>query len=441
MRATVLTAIILISSSFPAAFAGENISAGEISVSRLAEDTDRESRERRETEMLFMANKAYEDGFYDVALSMMERFRKDFPDSGKISHAYLLTGQSYLSQGRYAQAMEVFDSLSSDPKAQDIKDAVCFWTAEAYFKENDFEKAVSFYEKLIRAFPGSAYLPEAYYSLGWTFFQMGRYSQAADSLKDFLEKFPGEPQSKDAAFKLVECFYNLKEYSRLKEAIGSVLKIYSGDTLRLSYLYFYLAESEYYLGDYREAAKNYLKSMRSFQDKKARALANLGLGWSYLKLEKYKDAEDVFSGIDQGDLDEKGLEVLLLGQAVLMSHSNRAYEAKKIYQRLIEISQDPFMRIQAYIGKADAFYSLSDYNEAVEIYQEGLKYMRGKGKQPAEVKALADKLAYNLGLAYVKNNANKLALEAFESVVSGGTDNTAKAEALCRMGEIGRAHV
>jgi len=32
----------------------------------------------KETELLFMAKKAYEDGFYEVSLGMLERFQKDF---------------------------------------------------------------------------------------------------------------------------------------------------------------------------------------------------------------------------------------------------------------------------------------------------------------------------------------------------------------------------
>ena len=39
----------------------------------------------KETELLFMAKKAYEDGFYEVSLGMLERFQKNYQDSRRAS--------------------------------------------------------------------------------------------------------------------------------------------------------------------------------------------------------------------------------------------------------------------------------------------------------------------------------------------------------------------
>jgi len=389
----------------------------------------------KEAELLFMAKKAYEDGFYEVALGMLERFQKEFPDSGKKSEARLLIGQSYFHQGKYPEALSTLEALLVDPKAANFKDALYFWIAELHFKGGNFERAVAFYQKLINDFPQSSYVPAAYYSLGWSFSQMGKYAQALQSLKSLLERFPSEPQSKDAAFKLIECLYNLKEYSELKNKIKSVLKLYVNDPLRLPYLYFYLAESEYYLDDLNEAAKNYLKSAQAFKDEKARGLANLGLSWSYIKLRKYDQAEEILAGIDQGGLDKKSLDILILGQAVLMSQSNRIYEAKKLYQQLIDISGDPLIRLQAYMGKADAFYNLAEYGQAVKAYEEGLGDIEKTGIQLSGAGELIDKLRYNLGLAYIKRGEVESGVAVLEDIADKSVDPAAKAGALCQIGD------
>ena len=52
----------------------------------------------KEAELLFMARKAYEDGFYEVSLGMLERFQKEYPDQVKVSEADLLSGQCYFQQ-------------------------------------------------------------------------------------------------------------------------------------------------------------------------------------------------------------------------------------------------------------------------------------------------------------------------------------------------------
>lgn len=375
-----------------------------------------------------MASKAYEDGFYEVSLGMLERLQKEYADSPELKQARLLSGQCYFQQGRYLEALNIFEGLLSDPECGSFKDALYFWMAEVHFKGGNFEKAADFYQKLIAQFPQSSYAAAAYYSLGWSLSQINKYSQAVQAFKSLLEKFPSEPQSKDAAFKLIECLYNLKEYSELKNKIKPILKLYVNDRLRLPYLYFYLAESEYYLDNFNEAVKNYLKSAQTSKEQQAQALAKLGLGWSYLKLAKYKEAEEILMEIKQSSLDKKSLDILILGQALLMSSTNRVYEAKKLYEQLIGISRDPLISIQAYLGRADALYNLTEYAQAVNVYKEGLDKIDKLGAQadrqigiPNE---LADKLRYNLGLAYIKEGQINSGIDIFEGI-AGKTNNPA----------------
>lgn len=370
------------------------------------------------TELLFMAKKAYEDGFYEVSLGMLEKFSKDFSGSSQIKEARLLTGQCYFQQSRYLEALNVFESLLNDPQCANFKDALYFWMAEVHFKGNNFEKAALLYRKLIDEFPLSSYAAAAYYSLGWSLSQTAKYEQALQVFMGLLERFPDEPQSKDAAFKLIECLYNLKKYSQLENKVKSVLKLYNNDKLRLPYLYFYLAESEYYLDNFSEAVKDYSKSAQAFKDEKAKVLAKLGSGWSYLKLAKYKEAEDVFADIKEADLDKKSRDIFILGQAVLMNQTNRVYEAKKLYEQLINVSSDPLMRIQAYLGKADALYNLAEYKQAADVYKEGLDKI-DKYAVPNE---LIERMRYNQALADIKGGHISEGIIIFEAMLEKTKD-------------------
>ena len=389
----------------------------------------------KETELLFMAKKAYEDGFYEVSLGMLERFQKNYKDSAKVSQATLLSGECYFYQGRYLEALNIFESLSNRPESDSLKDELYFWMGEVYFKGNNFQKAAAFYQKLIDNFPQSSYVPAAYYSLGWSFSQLGKFNQAIQTFKSLMEKFPAEPQSKDAAFKLIECLYNLKEYSELKTRIKPVFKLYSKDTLRLSYLYFYLAESEYYLGNFNQAAKNYLKSAQAFKEPKIQALAKLGLGWSYLKLAKYKETDEVFADIEASSLDKKSLDIFILGQAVLESATNRVFEAKKLYEQLINQSTDPLISLQAYLGKAEAHYNLAEYAQAINVYKEGLDKIDQAKLQGDLSSELIDKMRYNLGLAYIKQGQINASEEVFNSITGKDNDQSIRINLLFQIGQ------
>ena len=399
------------------------------SVSLFAQET------AKETETLFMAKKAYEDGFYEVSLGMLERFGNNFPYSNKAAEARLLTGQCYFFQNRYSEALNIFESLLKEPAASNLKDAIYFWIAEVHFKGNNLDKAAAFYELVIKNFPQSSFAPQAYYSLGWSFSQMAKYAQALKSFLSLEEKFPKEPQSKDATFKIIECLYNLKNYTELKIRINPYFKLFTNDALRLSYLYFYLAESEYYLNNLEAAANNYLLSAQIAKDDKVQALAKLGLAWSYLKLKRYKEAEDGFMDIKQSNLDKKNIDILLLGRGSLMSQENRVYESKKIYDQLISVSSDPLILLQAYLGKADAFYNLAEYTQAVKVYEKGLEDIAKTDNQANGTDELIDKLRYNLGLAYIKQGAVKSGIAVFEDIAGKSGDPAVKVGALCQIGD------
>jgi len=396
--------------------------------------------EEKEAETLFMAKKAYEDGFYEVSLGMLERFGKNFPHSVRQAEARLLTAQCYFFQGRYLETLNILEGLLNEPAAQNFKDAIYFWIAEVHFKGSNYASAAVFYGKIISDFPQSSYAAQAYYSHGWSLFLIGKYALALESFQRLEDKFPREPQSKDAVFKIIECLYNLKEYPELISRIKPYFKLYANDALRLPYLYFYLAESAYYLNDFKEAAGNYLKSSQLTADDKVKGIAKLGLAWSYLKLKRYKDAEEAFAEIKQSNLDKKSMDILLLGQAVLMLQANRVYESKEIYDRLISVSSDPLVLAQAYLGKADALYNLAEYAQAAKVYKDGLdKVEKVSGQANGLASAseeLIDKLRYNLGLAYIKQGELKLAIEELKNLAGSSIDQEVKVGALSQIGDV-----
>ena len=103
----------------------------------------------KEEESLFVAKKAFEDGFYDVALGLFERFLKNYPNSSKISEVNLLIGQCYYRQNRFLDALAKFEELQGQAVSQSVKDAVLYWIAEVHFKGNNFTKASQYYKAII----------------------------------------------------------------------------------------------------------------------------------------------------------------------------------------------------------------------------------------------------------------------------------------------------
>ncbi|KPK97378.1 MAG: hypothetical protein AMJ95_09265 [Omnitrophica WOR_2 bacterium SM23_72] len=389
------------------------------------------AQDPKEEEALYVAKKAFDDGFYDVSQNLLERFLLQYPRSPKTAEVHLLLGRSLFHQNKFLEALSKFEELINQPQAKTFKDACFYWIAEVHFKGNSFTKAASFYKKVIDEFPSSSYLGASYYSLAWCLFQEQKFEEAIKYFKIVEEKYPQEASFQDASLKIIECLYNLKDYKRLKENFGSGSKLYTRKTELSPYFYFYLAEADFYLNNFKEAIAEYSSVLKNSSDPKLQELSQMGLAWSYLKLKQYKQAENAFSDVKEEPLDKRSQDVLRLGKAILMVETNRVNQAKGIYEELLSRSEDPLVLVQAYLGKADALYNLAEYQEAVDIYKEALSQFK-PGTVPQE---MMDKIHYNLSWAYLKQGEFKKAIEEFQRIVKETDDKIVKVSALCQIGD------
>ncbi|MDD4953725.1 MAG: tetratricopeptide repeat protein [Candidatus Omnitrophica bacterium] len=384
----------------------------------------------QEEEAYFVAAKAFDDGFYEVSLDLFSRFLKNYPASSRRPQAELLIGRCYFQQNKFLDALNKFESLLNQPLSAQIKDALLYWTAEVNFKGNNFEKAADFYKRVIDEFPGSSYGAASFYSLGWCLFEEGKFREALKYFQTVEEKYLSQFQAQDVSFKIIECLYNLKDYPAIKERVKTYLKAYSKDTLRLSYLYFYSGEAEYYSDKFNEAIDAYSKALQNNGDDKIKALSRLGIGWSYLKLKQYKEATQAFIEVDLQGLDKKGRDVLLLGKAIVYFETGKLREARDAYIELLKMTSEPVILMQAYLGEADALYSLAEYAKAIEVYKEAIG--KDTGNTPADIMG---KLRYNLAWSYLKQGEFRDAIQEFQKIVKTSDDKIVKVSALCQIGD------
>ncbi len=382
----------------------------------------------KQEEALFVAQKAFDDGFYDVALSLLERFQLNYPNSPKANDVNLLVGQCYYHLNRFYDALKIFEELLAKPQYPG-KDAVYYWAAEVHFRGNNFSKAAEYYRTIVKDYPQSYYSASAYYSLGWCMFQEQRYKEALDYFTQMEDKFPKHAQSQEAGFKILECFYNLKDYAGLKEKALAYLKQWAQDPDKAAYLNFYIAESEYYLDNFKAAIDGYSKVLSGSRDPKIGALSKLGTGWSYLKLKDYTLAQQAFDQVSAESLEKKSRDILYLGRAVVFFQTGRFSQARNVYDELIKSTADPVTIAQAQIGKADSLYNLAEYKSSIESY---IKAAESAEAAPPE---LVDKLHYGLAWAYLKDGEFKDAIAEFKKIVKSTEDKIFKVSALCQIGD------
>ena len=381
----------------------------------------------KEEEAMFVAQKAQEDGFYEVALGLYESFLESYPQSKYVPEVNLYIGQCYFFQDKFLDALSKFNELLADPKAESISDACVYWIAEVHFRGNDFKQAAAYYQKITEQFPRSEYVMPAYYSLGWCLYQIQDYKGGLKYFKMVTEKSQDKSLIYDAKIKIMDCFYYLKEYQELKKFINNYFQTMPQEAKNNNQALFYLAEADYYLGNYDQAIEIYSQLISNTSDDKLFNLASLGSGWSYIKLEKYQEAETVFKKINKKFLDTSNLEILLLGKAILFNRSQDYEQSLKANMELLNFTSDLDNLTQAYLGVGEALYNLDRYNEAIEHYSKVSDKIDLEKANPE----LVDKLYYAWAWAHLKNSEFKEAINKFQKVASRSNDKIVKIACLC----------
>jgi TolA-binding protein len=377
-----------------------------------------------ESDLLSAAQQAFNDGFSDVATRYLEDFINKFPLSRNLPAAKLLLGECDFLRGEYPKALELFEEISMQT---DKRDEVLYWRGETYLKEDRLPEAQRDYQTVIDDFPQSGYVPQAYYSLGWSFFQEKKYDQARNVFMRLTASFPSHQLSEDALLKTAECDYNS---GRLKEAradFQSYAAKYPKST-HLCEVNFNIAESLYYLEKYEDAAGYYEKALDLPCDDALRLTALTAQGWDYIKLNRFNDAQNVFKKAKNfSKAKDLSAEDVILGQA------NLAYE-QGAYEQAVALFTDFIQRYpqsqhwqQGYLGRANVFYLLKQYDEARTDY---LHLADQKDPETFE------KSNFGLGWCELKLGHTAAAINYFQEVLDQSQDADARANALIQMADV-----
>jgi len=350
--------------------------------------------QQAEKELFLVAQKAFEDGFYDVSMRYIDQLFKEYPQTQKRVQANLLLGQCYFFKTQYIKAYDVFQNLL---QYNEFKDATIFWLGETYLKGADYKQAEKQYQQLIEVYPNSVYLPQAYYSLGWLHFEQGHLNESNEFFLKVMRDFPTHELAEDAAFKLAENQYNLKNYATAIQYFKNHILRYPQST-RQAQGYFYIGESYFYLGDSLTAITYYAKAGELSYDNKLSLMAKVSLGWSYLKLEKFNLAQQYFDEALKFSKDKGMLsDDVYLGQATLYSEMKNYAQALDAYTQLIQNFPNSSRAIDAYLGKANIYYILKNYPDAIKNYQNILNEFAKTGKnETAGRQEILEKASFGL---------------------------------------------
>jgi len=386
------------------------------------------AQDNDEAELFLVAQKAFEDGFYDVSMRYINQLFEENPKTEKHIQAKLLLGQCYFFKSQYLKAYDTFEGLL---KYNEYKDATLYWLGETYLKGSDYKNAEKQYTQLIDLYPDSIYTPQAHYSLGWTYFSQNKFKKAKKAFLKLIRKFPIHHLAEDSSFKLAETEYNIHAYENAIQYFKSYVLNYP-KSRRHAQAYFYIAESYYFRENYLTAVTYYAKTAEIAYDNKLILMGKTSLGWSYLKLEKFKLAQQYFNDAYQFAKEKNILsDDVLLGQATFYAEMGNHNEALKAYKQLIKKFPDSGRIIEATLGLANTYYQTKNYVQAIKSYRV---IINASLDDKAQEKIL-EKAYFGLAWAHLKSGDIDSAVESFETIKNSTASKIVKISALTQIGD------
>jgi tol-pal system protein YbgF len=101
-----------------------------------------------------------------------------------------------------------------------------FDAAQTLLKTGKYKEAFDAFGKFIQTYPGSARLPEAQYSLGFSQFSLKNYKAAIATQQKLVKTYPDSPKAPDAMFNIANAQIQLADIDSAKKTLKELLSKY-----------------------------------------------------------------------------------------------------------------------------------------------------------------------------------------------------------------------
>jgi tetratricopeptide (TPR) repeat protein len=131
------------------------------------------------------------NGDYESAISEGEKILANSGrDSSYLDELYYILGLSYLKEGNYLRASDIFEIIIKEFRNSPYKEEATLGLGDTYFLRQDFPKAQEHYKELLDSHPTTKLRAALYYRLGEVAAKLGDTLQAKKYLDKLREEFP-----------------------------------------------------------------------------------------------------------------------------------------------------------------------------------------------------------------------------------------------------------
>ncbi len=142
-------------------------------------------------------NTYFLNGDYKAAITEGERAMAISSSYSKeLDELYIVLGLSYLKDGNYLRASDIFEIIVNEFKSSRFKEEAMLGLADAYYLKGEFSRAGSYCNDLLDKYPGSKFKAAVYYRLSRIALKAGNESKSSEYMAKLKSEYPLSPELK-----------------------------------------------------------------------------------------------------------------------------------------------------------------------------------------------------------------------------------------------------
>lgn len=364
----------------------------------------------------------FSEGEYDKAISGFEFFIRKYPQNYLAASAQFLIAESFfkkqnlkIAKDEYQKVVELYPQsekvylagkqiaeiermsgimATSNPRSEYEK-------YRNYYENREYDKAIVNFRKFIRMYPTSPFAANSRYWIAESYYAKNDLQTAKKEFEIVISDYPKTDKAVDATTKLkiieqkisdqqgssasidykrIRRFYLLQEYDNAIVAFGDFLKKYPQDKLAINAQY-WIGESYYAKEEFGKAIVEFQKILDNYPNQEKSVHAKLKITMSNKKL-----------GRETASVQEQEYKAILAKY-----RGKRFAEAIEDFSEFIIKYPDDLLVINAMYWRGECYYSLENYQTAIEMFKQLIERFP-KTEKADHARKKIDLAMVNLGL-------------------------------------------
>lgn len=294
----------------------------------------------------------------------LRNYLEKYPDTPYANRIYALLASAYFYEGKYDEALALFNSTRLDLLGNEERDDMTYQLATCYLKAGDVKEAAIWFETLKNTSP--KYAKDCSYYISYIRYTQKRYDEA---LEGFLSLQDDPKYRALVPYYIAEIYSLKKNYDKAEIVAQNYLSAYPQNE-HAAEMYRVLGDAYYHTRDYHKAVAaftNYLD-----RDSAPRRDALYMLGLSYFQTGVYSKAAATLGEVTIANDALTQNAYLHMGLAYLeLAEKNKARMA---FEQAAASNADPKIKEQAAYNYALCIHetSYSAFGESVNVFEKFL---------------------------------------------------------------------